>query len=141
VAVLAGCRRPGSGRAGPRPHASPDPLQPLLAGALDLVNRYDATIAGQPSLAPRLAPLRAEHWTHVTAFAAALGRPVPSGAASPSPSAGPPGDARAALAALRGAEKAAQASAAAACLTAPAGEAALIGSVAACRATHLELLT
>jgi hypothetical protein len=49
-------------------------------------------------------------------------------------------DPRAALADLRKAERSAQRTAAAACRTAPAARASLVGSIAACRATHAEAL-
>jgi hypothetical protein len=90
----------------------------------------------QPELADRLAPLRAEVWTHVTLLSSAMGKPVPS--PSPSPSAS--GAAPATLPALRAAERAAQSDAATACLAAPAGYTELLASIAANRATHVEVL-
>ena len=54
--------------------------------------------------------------------------------------AAPADDAAATVAALRKSEQAAQKSAVAACKQAPAARAALIGSIAACRATHAEAL-
>jgi hypothetical protein len=135
--ALAGCRKPGGSSANSGTKGSAHPLSATLAGTLALVARYDATTAAQPDLAARLAPLRAEHWAHVTALYAAMGRPVPS--ASPSPAAS--GDAATTLPALRAAERAAQSDAAASCLAAPAAYTELLGSIAACRATHLEVLT
>jgi hypothetical protein len=140
AATLAGCWKPGGSRPAPAATSRAHPLAGVLAGTLALVSRYDAAIAGQPGLAARLAPLRAEHWTHVTALAAAMGRTAPSDAASPAASTGEPGDADATVAALRAAEKSAQANAVAACLTASARDAELLGSIAACRATHVEVL-
>jgi predicted small secreted protein len=141
TATLAGCWTPGGSGADPGARSSAHPLSAVLSGTLALVARYDATVAAQPGLAGRLAPLRAEHWTHVTALDAAMGRAVPSGPPDPATSTPGPADARAALAALRTAERSAQADAVTACLAAPAGYAALLGSIAACRATHLEVLT
>jgi hypothetical protein len=142
VASLAGCRgSDDSGAGGSRAH----PLQPTLAGALALVGRYDATIAAQPNLSGRLAPLRADHATHVEALNAAMGRAtpsaIPSAGASGSPGPAVPTDTKAAVAALRAAEKTAQGDAAKTCISVPAQYAELLGSIAACRATHLEVLT
>ena len=50
-------------------------------------------------------------------------------------------DPAAAVVALRAAEQAGQADASTACLAATAEHAALLGSIAACRATHVEVLT
>ncbi len=127
---------------GSQPHAaaSTHPLQPMLTGTLALVSQYDTTIAGQPGLAGQLAPLRAEHWTHVTALLTAMGRPVPSDAPSPVASGPPAASPAEALVALRTAEHSAQTAAVSACVAAPARYAELLGSIAACRATHLEVL-
>src|SRR5262245_35280152 len=137
--VLAGCRHGSSGGAGPHPTTSVHPLESTLSGALSLVTRYDAAIAGQPGLAARLTALRAEHWTHVTALTTAMGRPVPSGAPSQAASATAAGTPAGALADLRAAERSARSDAVAACLAAPAKHAELLGSIAACRATHQEV--
>lgn len=111
---------------------------------MTLLSRYDATIAAQPDLSSRLAPLRADHAAHVDALNAAMGRtpsPTPSASASGSPGPAVPTGTKAAVAALRGAEKTAQGDAAKVCMTVPAQYAELVGSIAACRATHLEVLT
>jgi hypothetical protein len=116
-----------------------DPLQPLLAEALALAAAYDRAAVGQPGLSARLAPLAADHRAHATELARVVGEPAPSAV----PSASAPAavdDAAGSLATLRKAEQAAQKTAAAACRQAPAGRAALIGSIAACRATHAEAL-
>ena len=116
-----------------------DALQPVLAEALALAAAYDRAVVAQPGLAGRLAPLAGDHRAHATELAALLDEPVPSTA--PSASAGPDAsDAAATIAALRKAEQAAQKTAAAVCRQAPAARAALIGSIAACRATHAEAL-
>jgi hypothetical protein len=125
-------------------YSGPDPLRPLLVGTIALAGRYDAVVAALPALAARLTPLREDHRAHVDALARELGlagRPLPSR----TPSAGPsgtavPSDQAAALAALAAAEKAAQQDAVAACLAAPSYRALLLGTIAACRASHVEAL-
>lgn len=121
---------------------SPDPLEPLLAGTVALVTQYDAALARLPELASRLAPLRDAHLTHVAALAALIGRPPPAtGAATPStPDPSASSEVRGVIAGLRGAEQAAQRTAAEACLAAPARRAGLLGAITACRATHVEVL-
>jgi hypothetical protein len=117
----------------------PDALDPLLAATVGLVARYDAAIAGQPSLAERLTPLRNAHQAHAKALAQLIGRPASrlSPSAAPASSAA---DAADTLVELRAAEKTGQDEAAAACLAAPAGRTALLGSITAARATHQEVL-
>ncbi|MFI9529817.1 hypothetical protein [Micromonospora rosaria] len=119
------------------PDPAADPLAPLLAGALDLAARHRAAMAADPTLADRLGPIAEAHQAH----AAELGRVI--GAASPSPTpagSAPAGDRTAVLAALRAAEQQGRQDAATACAQAPAERAALLGSVAAARATHVEAL-
>jgi hypothetical protein len=65
--------------------------------------------------------------------------PLPS-VSSGVPDASAPADPASAIAALASAEKVGQALAQAACLSAPSYRAALLGSITACRATHLEVL-
>jgi hypothetical protein len=115
-----------------------DALTPVLTEALTLAAAYDRAVTAQPGLSARLTPLAADHRAHVTALAKAIGEAVPS--ATPSSSSAAATDAAALVATLRKSEQAAQRTAAAACKTAPAARAALIGSIAACRATHAEAL-
>ena len=137
--ALAGCRIFDSG---PDRPSAPDPLQPVLDEAVALAAAYDRAAAGQPGLAKRLTPLAADHRAHIAELTRVIGGTVrsagASGASSGSP--GPGTDAKVALAELRTAEKSAQRTAATACRTAPAARAALVGSIAACRATHAEAL-
>ncbi len=137
--VGAGCGPFGSD---PPAGAQTSPLAPVLAGTVQLISGYQATLVTQPGLADRLNPLLADHQAHARALLAAMGQPTAAATASPSvtPSA-VPADPTAALAQLRTAEAAAQADAVTACVAAPAGNAALLGSIAACRATHVEALT
>ena len=137
--ALAGCPSTANRPVGrPAPH----PLTPMVAGTAALIDRYQATIGGYPDLGTRLQPLLTDHRAHLDALRAAMGTPVSSASptASASASASVAADPAAALTALRAAEQAASADAAAACLAGPADHAALLGSISACRATHVEVL-
>lgn len=129
----------------PDPPPPPDPLEPLRAQALVLADRYALVIAAAPALAARLGPLRDAHLAHVTALNKLIGTPMastgPSGVAPPPGSASPDPDPATAVTALRAAEEAAQRDAVIACLAAPFDRAGLVGSIAACRATHAAVLT
>lgn len=127
----------------------PDPQLADLSDEQNLLDSYDATIAAHPDLAARLRPLRAHHAQHVAALhgaiGAATGGAVPSPAASapvtlPTAGARVPATSAAALAALRDAEHTASAARTRSCLTAQTDRAALLGSIAACEASHAELL-
>jgi hypothetical protein len=121
--------------------APPDALQPLLTEALALAAALDAAALAQPVLVRRLTALAADHRAHIAELYRIVGTPAPSApAAGPSSPAGPAGDASALLKQLRSASQAATRTAATACATAPAGRAMLVGSIAACRATHAEAL-
>ena len=127
----------------------PDPQLTDLADEQQLLDRYDATMAAHPDLTSRLTPLRAHHADHASALqrllGSAAGGAVPSPAASDPvtlPSSGPsvPADATGALAALHEAEHAASGARARSCVSARADRAALLGSIAACEASHEVLL-
>ncbi|WP_428983093.1 hypothetical protein [Phytohabitans maris] len=125
------------------PPPAPDPLAPLLTEALSLAGQHEAAITAFPVLADRLTPVAQAHREHATALTKVIKAPAPSASASPDPSASPTppgGDAKSTLAALRSAEVKGQKSAAQACQAAPADRAALLGSIAAARATHLEVV-
>jgi hypothetical protein len=151
-------------------HPAPDVLLPLLANTIKLADRYDATLTALPSLTARLTPLRDDHRAHVVALARELGLDendplasvAPGATVEPSASAtgqhqdptqnpsqgvpvassiaSAPADPAAAIAELIAAEKSAQPQAVSACLAAPSYRAALLGSIAACRASHLTAL-
>jgi hypothetical protein len=124
--ALAGCD------AEPSPPPPPDPLQPLLDEALALAAAYDRAIAADPGAGARLAPLAADHRAHAAELTKVINPAAnPSSARSAAP---------AAPASLREAEQSAQRTAVAACMAAPADRAALVGSIAAGRATHAEAL-
>jgi hypothetical protein len=130
---------------GPEPEwiSGPDPLSALRTATLRLAGLYEATIAAQPTLASRLGPLYDDHRAHAAALARELALPADSNAPTPggradTDSSGGPADA---LAALLAAEKAAVTEATDACLAAPDWRVPLLGSIAACRASHVEALT
>jgi len=129
-AALSGCGLFGGGDSS---SGGDDAVRPLLTEAVALAGAYDKAAAAQPGLAARLKPLADDHRAHAAALAKLIGKPVPPAG----PAAVGPGDV---LAGLRAAEQTAQRNAVAACKAAPAGRAALIGSIAACRATHAEAL-
>ncbi|MFD3501776.1 hypothetical protein ACFWWT_32950 [Streptomyces sp. NPDC058676] len=118
-----------------------------------LVERYDAVIAVHPTLAGRLAPLRAEVVRHAEAFGASrqasprASRTSPSAtsSASAAPSASPPAavpaDEKDALAELAAAERTLADRRAKALLDLPGEPARLLASVAAAGAAHAYLLT
>lgn len=130
----------------PDPPPPPDPLAPLISGALALAARHDATISEYPELSDRLSPIAAAHRAHAEELARITRTALPSGTTgatqpSTSPGAGPAaGDVPSALAELRAAEQQGREIAADACGAAPANRAALLGSIAAARATHAEVL-
>jgi hypothetical protein len=123
----------------------PDPLEPMLAEARDLANRYARTVVVHPELVRLLEPLQATHHAHVAALLEVIDRPE---LATPSPSASPaaaesrgiPAAEDEALSELRALEQEAQERAGQACLQAPAERAELLGSICAARASHVQVL-
>ncbi|BCB82304.1 hypothetical protein GCM10022251_47260 [Phytohabitans flavus] len=136
---IAGCGLFGDEEDKSQPPA-PDPLAPLLAEALSLASQHEAAIAAFPALAERLTPVAAAHREHATALTKVIKAPAPSASASSASPAPPSGDEKSTLGALRSAEQKGQKSAAQACQAAAAERAALLGSIAAARATHLEVV-
>jgi hypothetical protein len=136
-AALTGCGIFGGG-GGPEPPDQPQPLLDFLAATSALADRYDATISEVPALIGALTPIRDAHRAHVRALADALGTSAPKSAPPATP---PPSDGPSATTALAAAEKGARDDAKAACLAAAPRYAPLLGSIAAARATHLEVLT
>ncbi len=121
----------------------PDPLAPLIDESLRLAAGLRAAADAHPDLAARLVPLAETHEAHATELARVTGTALPS--ESPSGSTAPPppeqpASRAATLSALRKAERAGRDSATAACAAAPGDRVALLGSIAAARATHLEAL-
>jgi hypothetical protein len=137
TATLAGC---GIFDDDPEPVPEPDALQPLLDEALALAASYQRAALAQPGLAKRLAPIGETHRAHAQALAQLIGAVLPSTGASPSASATATEDPSGSVAALRTAETTGQQNAAAACRKTSPERAALVGSIAAARATHVEAL-
>ncbi|MFG1604310.1 hypothetical protein [Actinoplanes sp. NPDC049265] len=117
----------------PEPIPEPDPLQPILDDALALAEAYDRLAAAQPELAARITPLAADHRAHAAELSRVIGAPAPS-----SPSSAPTREED--LPGMRTAESRAMKTADASARTAPAARAVLVGSIAACRAAHVEAL-
>ncbi|SCL21606.1 hypothetical protein GA0070624_2354 [Micromonospora rhizosphaerae] len=117
----------------------PDPLEPLAAESAELAARHRAAIAAVPGLADRLTPIADAHQAHAGELRRVIGRKVSSGAPAGTPTAAAT-DPDEVLAALREAEQQGRENAAKACAAAPAERAALLGSIAAARATHVEAL-
>jgi len=136
-AALTGCGIFGGG-GGPDQPEQPQTLLDFLAATSALADRYDATISEIPALIGALTPIRDAHRAHVRALSDALGTTAPP---SGPPATRPPSDGPAATAALASAEKSARDDAVSACLAAAPRYAPLLGSIAAARATHLEVLT
>ncbi|MEU4368534.1 hypothetical protein [Micromonospora chersina] len=118
---------------------TPDPLEPLAAEATALEARHRAAAAAVPALAERLTAIADAHRAHAEELRRAIGRPAPSGSPAVAPSAAP-ADPDTVRAELRQAEQEGRDNAAKACAAAPAERAALLGSIAAARATHVEAL-
>lgn len=134
VTSLAGCDLFGGGSPpDPEPHA----LAGFLAATVALGGLYDATLKAVDALPAAVGAIRDAHREHAKAIAEAIGEPTPQPAASASAA---PTDRTAAIAALIAAEKTAGADAISECLAASPRFAALLGSIAAARATHLEVL-
>jgi hypothetical protein len=136
VTLTTGCSLFGDSSTSPPP--APNPLEGFYRDTIALADRYDAALAQVPALAGAITGPRDTHRAHVKALAQALAlaTPKPSG----TPTAGPAGDRNAVLAALVQAETKARDAAVEACLSAPNRLAVLLGSIAAARATHLEVL-
>ncbi|MGW4292892.1 hypothetical protein ACWEH1_07545 [Micromonospora chersina] len=118
---------------------NPDPLEPLAAEATALEARHRAAATAVPALAERLTAIADAHRAHAEELRRTIGRPAPSGSPAVAPSAAP-ADPDTVRAELRQAEQEGRDNAAKACAAAPAERAALLGSIAAARATHVEAL-
>jgi hypothetical protein len=116
----------------------PDPLRPLADDAVRLAALHRSAAAEFPERAAVLTPIADAHDAHARELARIMATPVPSPAAiTPGPA---DGTVEERVAALRAAEKAAHDAAVQACLRTPGHRAALVGTIAAARATHLEAL-
>jgi hypothetical protein len=141
---VAGCDLVAGPQA-PQWHPPPDVLLPLLSGTVALRDRYAEVLTAFPALQDRLGPLKEDHAQHVIALAREIGAPeagpFPAVSASAAPTQAVPAEQAAALAGLAALEKQGRADAEGACIAAPSYRAALLGSIAACRAGHQEVLT
>ncbi|MFF6844097.1 hypothetical protein ACFY8X_35870 [Streptomyces tanashiensis] len=165
--ALAGCTSPSGGQVR-RPSATEREAERVaraeaalrlrsVTAARGLLERYDATLAAHPALAPRLTPLRRAVAAHMKALgeggttvgpATAATTSTPSAPASATPKSGASptpvrvaAEPRAALKELAAAERTASDGHTAALLTAPPEYARLLASVAASGAAHAYLLT
>jgi hypothetical protein len=140
VAALAGCDFPQLSRRSTPPRAEAmadaDLLRAVAADAAGLAVRYDAAIGALANQTARLTPIRDAHRDH----AEALGRLLDE---SPHPvaSAGSAENIAPSLKALAESEKTAAASAATAAIQVATFHAPLVGTIAACRASHVEALS
>jgi hypothetical protein len=136
VGLTTGCDLIG-GPGGPSTDA-PHALEGLLRETIALADAYDAGIAAVPELATVLKGPRDAHREHAKALAQAISVPTPKPATSPTHRIG--GDSAAVLASLVTAEAEGRDAARQACLSTSARLAPLVGSIAAARACHLEIL-
>jgi len=134
VAALAGCDALPTGGG---PAAEPHQLEGLLGATVALGDQYEMAIAAVPALSTGLQPVLDAHRAHAAALAEAIGASVPPASPGPSPV---PSDRAGATAALTASERAGRDAAVAACVEATPRLAALLGSIAAARASHLEVL-
>jgi len=128
----------------PGPDSEPDPLQPVLDEALALAVAYERAALAQPALAARLTPLAGDHKAHAAELARLIGAssaaPGSSAPRSTTFSASTPAEVERTLSDLRESERAAARTATAAARAARPERVGLVGSIAACRATHAEAL-
>jgi len=136
VGLATGCDLIGSPDAAPA--NSPHPLEGLLRETVVLAEAYDAGIVAAPELAAVLSGPRDAHRAHAKALAQAISAATPVPGASPTSR--PTGDRTTVLARLVAAETKGRDSAREACLSTGARLAPLVGSIAAARACHLEIL-
>jgi len=120
----------------------PPPPHPLLGTLREiraLLWRYEAVISAHPVLAEQLGQLRDNHRAHLSAVAELIGTAAHE---SPSPTTGVPvsPESKTAVGELRNAERAGQDAAARSCLAAKPEYAGVLGSIAAARASHREVL-
>jgi hypothetical protein len=115
----------------PDPPPPPDALQPVLDEALTLAAAYERAAVTRPEFTS----LAADHRAHATELTRVIGAAV-----VPQPSASAAAAGPATPAEFRAAEQAALKTVSALAKTAPADRAMLVGSIAACRATHAEAL-
>jgi hypothetical protein len=141
----AGCRS-SDVFAGPDPLAGPPPLgrdvltlQAVIAAEENMIDLYRAAIGGDPSLAPTLRSLLAQHEQHLVQLKARLVVP-PGASASPSSSGRASPSPRVSTARLRAAERSSAADLVQRLASVPPALAQLFASIAASDATHATAL-
>jgi hypothetical protein len=134
TSTLAGCDVLSGGGGDP---TEPHQWDGLLAATVALGDQYDLVLSAVPALSVALTPVRDAHRAHAQALAEAIGTAVPAASPPPTP---PPADRSGAVAYLVPAERAGRDAAIAACVEATPRLAPLFGSIAAARASHLEVL-
>ncbi|MFH8294571.1 hypothetical protein [Streptomyces sp. NPDC018059] len=148
AALLTGCTDSAGSDADGRSSAARRLRARAAEESAELLGRYDAVLAAHPSLAGRLAPLRAEVKKHAEAFEDGRAPAAASASAAGSRAASKPSSARSvasdpkkAVGDLAKAERELADRRGAALVDAPAAEARLLASVAAAGAAHAYLLT
>jgi hypothetical protein len=124
------------------PAGPPAVLVDAVAAERRLIADLDATTGGDPAVRAIIRQARADHVAHLAALrgvVATYGRGAPSGSVSPSGTSTGPGRPQTGSQ-LRAAEQRASAAAAARAARLAGGQATLLASIAACEATHAELL-
>jgi hypothetical protein len=121
------------------PPGPPEWLPAALARERTLIAGIDAAGRADAILRVRLAPLRADHAAHLQVLQDLSARYQPVSTGQPRPTT--PASSPAGVAGVRQAELAASRATAAAALTATGANAGLLASIAACEATHVEVLT
>lgn len=118
------------------PPIAPGVLAAAASAERALIADLDATTGGSPEVRRVITQVRADHVAHLAALTDLLARYRKQPGHSTAPAAGAPRT----LAQLNAAERAASTAAAAHAAATDAGLAALLASIAACEATHAELL-
>jgi hypothetical protein len=134
---VSGCRPFGTGRPSQR-DIDRSLLRGVRATTSALRDRYTATAARYPDLAPQLAPLIADHTAHLRALPAGRGGSTPAAASPAAPQV--PGPAPAALAGLADAESAAAAARITDALRASPPIARVLASIGGSAASHSAVL-
>jgi hypothetical protein len=135
---LAGCDNDDGPTAVPAADAAA--LRQVAGEALDLANRYDQAISQNADQSAKLTPIRDAHREHAAAIGRSLDATV-APSAPPNPSGSATSGSGGALKALAAAEKAAAERALTACVASASYYAPLLGTVAAARASHVEVLS
>ncbi|HEX3336548.1 MAG TPA: hypothetical protein VHS54_08805 [Jatrophihabitans sp.] len=135
--AVAGIVRDG---AAPKPNPPPAALVAAVEAERGLIADLDATTGGPPAVRRVIVASRADHAAHLAALRAVLARYDAAQPAPGSTASAPRGTPRT-TAELRAAERVASSTAARRAATLAGADAVLLASIAACEATHAELLS